>query len=537
MKFLRKRDDNEQADEILSIANDDETMMPLSSFKTKQSMYARTDNQIMKGSPAQRLKVLIPLMLAIPLQIVVSQMSHGPLRPLAPVLFFGFLAAVAWVFRAPLRASNNSFSHLLVSDKGVRLHNSKAFQGMKFLRRFDWTSPLIPWEAFTYADTAPAMLPHSAFIFGDYKAPPEVLNPHNGTTLRLHVNLECMPVLDARKFSKSKQSKATILIMTDALAERDIVQLVGHLRRHLPKESIHETADAYAPAQLWQDYTTIWLQQLNDNSRVATLPSGTVLKGRDDSYEIIDRLGSGGQAVTYTAKKSDGEVVVLKEFVLPSTGGQEVVRNTMTHITKEAQLLQSLDHPQIVKCHGWFSSGRRAYLALSLLEGKTLRQVVKDHGPVPEATVRQYAKQMCTLLEYLHSMSPPVVHRDFTPDNLMVNDKGQLFLMDFDVARHLESQTATRTVVGKHNYMPPEQFRGQATAQSDLYALGCTLHWLLTGQDPEPITTCHPKQLRPEISETLDAIVSKATTQDASKRYQNAAEIEDAIAARSGVPG
>lgn len=519
-----KKDSEE---EIASIAHDGEIMMPISSFKASQAIYARREEQLQKGTPQERIAVFVPLMIVLGIQIVMTSAAkvEGAKQVLMPLMLLAMGAGLLWYFKPWLVGFLNSFSHFLISDRGVRLFSSGRIRGCPYVP-VDWTTPVIPWSAITYADCGPG-LGLSTITYGPEKKLNPLLCAGRGNAVRLHVNFECMPILDARKITRSKDVRqARIEIPIDGLAERDLVQIIAHVRKHLPRESIHGSADALAPAQLWQDYTTIWLQELNEgSSRVATLPPGTVLKGRDDSYEVIDRLGSGGQAVTYTAKKPDGEVVVLKEFVLPSTGGHEVVRNTMTNITKEAQLLQSLDHPHIVKCFGWFSSGRRAYLALSLINGKTLRQLVKDCGPMDEETVGNFAAQMCELLQYLHGHAPPVVHRDFTPDNLMVDAEGKLFLMDFDVARRLESQTATRTVVGKHNYMPPEQFRGQATTQSDIYAMGCTMHWLLTGEDPEPITMCRPKQINDKVSVRMDALVAKATAQDCVARFTNAADI------------
>jgi serine/threonine protein kinase len=124
----------------------------------------------------------------------------------------------------------------------------------------------------------------------------------------------------------------------------------------------------------------------------------------------------------------------------------------------------------------------------------------------------------------LHGRDPPVIHRDFTPDNLIFANCEILKLIDFNVAQQLAS-AGSRTVVGKHAYIPPEQFRGKATIASDIYALGATMFFLLTGSDPEPITTSHPQELRPEITAELDAIVAKATSPNESERYTDAREI------------
>src|SRR5262249_27367437 len=130
------------------------------------------------------------------------------------------------------------------------------------------------------------------------------------------------------------------------------------------------------------------------------------------------------------------------------------------------------------------------------------------------------------------SLKPPVVHRDFTPENLILLGDRQIKLIDFNVAQELES-TSTKTVVGKHAYIPPEQFRGRAVIQSDIYALGGTLFFFLTGEDPEPITSVHPKEKVSSVSAELDAIVARATQPAVAQRYADSqAVMKDLLALR-----
>src|ERR1700739_3705163 len=114
---------------------------------------------------------------------------------------------------------------------------------------------------------------------------------------------------------------------------------------------------------------------------------------------------------------------------------------------------------------------------LEHIEGKSLRQLVLHNGPFDVIKAAKLTVQMCEILSHLHGQNPPVLHRDFTPENLILSPDGTLKLIDFNVAQKLES-TATRTVVGKHSYIPPEQFRGKATVQSDIYALGACFYFL-----------------------------------------------------------
>lgn len=139
---------------------------------------------------------------------------------------------------------------------------------------------------------------------------------------------------------------------------------------------------------------------------------------------------------------------------------------------------------------------------------------------------------MSKILTYLQSRSRPIVHRDFTPDNLMVSDEdGSLKLIDFMLAQQNQDAEAESIVVGKPQYMPPEQFRGKATPASDLYALGCTLHFLLTGEDPAPMTPSHPMLLNASVSHEFDSVISRLTALDEKSRYRSAVELTAELAA------
>jgi serine/threonine protein kinase, bacterial len=216
--------------------------------------------------------------------------------------------------------------------------------------------------------------------------------------------------------------------------------------------------------------------------------------------------------------------VVLKEFVLPSHAGIEVSSRTLENIQREETLLKTLEHDQIVKILDFFVEDHRAYLVLEYIEGPSLKKLVESEGRLSEDKAINFGVQICEILNYLHAQQPPVVHRDLTPDNLIVTTDGALKLIDFNVAQQLES-TSTRTIVGKHCYIPPEQFRGKASAQSDLYAAGATMFFLLTGTEPEPITVSHPITAQEDVSAKLDEIVAKATQPELAKRYQTSAEL------------
>jgi serine/threonine-protein kinase len=238
-------------------------------------------------------------------------------------------------------------------------------------------------------------------------------------------------------------------------------------------------------------------------------------------------IGVGGQGTAYlcrdlTAKDQTG-TVVLKETIIPVFGDDSIRRKSLESVEKESRLLQSLDSPGIVKLLDHFVEDHRAYLVLEHIDGCNLRDAVQSDGPMSNEQTHDMALQMCEILKVLHTNG--VVHRDFTPDNLILNSRGNLKLIDFNVAQQLQGGS-TGTIVGKHAYLPPEQFRGKATSQSDLYAFGATLFYLLTGQDPEPISQSTPRAVNEEVDATLNDIVTRSTALQTSNRYQSAEEIE-----------
>lgn len=274
-------------------------------------------------------------------------------------------------------------------------------------------------------------------------------------------------------------------------------------------------------------YTELWLQALSGPPKRERLsPLERQAKLRDQRYVVDRQLGVGGQGTAYLAFDRElSQNVVLKEFILPVFVDVNVRRQSLERFEKEARILRQLDHDQIVKLIDFFVEDHRGYLVLEHIDGQSLRDIVLSSGAFSEEKVRGLALQMCRMQTYLHGLTPPVVHRDFTPDNLILRKDGTLKLVDFNVAQQKES-TSTGTVVGKHAYLPPEQFRGQPTTQSDIYSLGASLFFLLTAEEPEPINQQHPRRVRHEISDAMDRVVARATAIELKDRYKTASELE-----------
>jgi serine/threonine-protein kinase len=161
---------------------------------------------------------------------------------------------------------------------------------------------------------------------------------------------------------------------------------------------------------------------------------------------------------------------------------------------------------------------------LEHINGKSLRDRTLAGQRLEGENLIQLIEQMCGILGYLTSLTPQIVHRDFTPDNLLVGNDGILKLIDFSVA-HDKQGSSTATVVGKHAYLPPEQFRGQPSPRSDIYAMGCTLYFLLTGLDPEPLTQSSFEQATTPAETILSGIIYNCTALDENERFQTVDEI------------
>ncbi|MBX9725263.1 MAG: serine/threonine protein kinase, partial [Candidatus Obscuribacterales bacterium] len=227
--------------------------------------------------------------------------------------------------------------------------------------------------------------------------------------------------------------------------------------------------------------------------------------------------------------------VVLKEYVLPLGVSHASKAESLEKFQLEAQILGQLDHPQIVKLVDFFFEDHRGYMVLEYVQGRNLQSLCHSEGALSESKVIELAKQMSMILDYLHTRKPAIIHRDFTPDNLILTADGTLKLIDFNVAQQ-QKLSATATVVGKHSYIAPDQFRGQATPQSDIYSMGASIAYLLTGTEPKPISSTHPKMKNPQVSDEMDAIVAKCTAIDPSRRFASAAEFRQALDSLSGSP-
>ena len=233
------------------------------------------------------------------------------------------------------------------------------------------------------------------------------------------------------------------------------------------------------------------------NARGSQMPS-RLLKGR---YRLQAELGAGGMGAVYRAEDTQfgNRVVAVKEMSQQGMSPREV-REAAEIFKQEAYLLASLMHPHLPRIYDYFSDAGNFYLVMDYIEGETLAEYQKRagkagkagqerrerQGRLPLEEVLDIGIQLCTVLDYLHTRQPPIVFRDLKPANVMRTSDGNLYLIDFGIARHFKPDKAQDTnAFVSPGYAAPEQFgMEQTTPRSDIYSLGALLHHFLSGRHP-----------------------------------------------------
>ncbi len=271
----------------------------------------------------------------------------------------------------------------------------------------------------------------------------------------------------------------------------------------------------------------------------STLPLGKLLGGR---YEILELLDEGDRGAIYLAKdnrfQAATRLCAVKEMV-PLALNPAARSAAMEEFTRGVNILAVLSHPAIPQVYDYFTEGRRSYLVLEHIEGRDLESILKEKGSgLPESQVLPWAIQICELLSYLHGQDPPIVFRDLKPSNILVREEGQIVLVGSSIVEAFEPGKMGK-ILGTPGYAAPEQYQGIAEPASDIYALGATMHHLLTGSDPrvEPPFTFHERPIRelnPSVSPEVEAIVKRALEYKREDRYSSAQEMRRALLAVTG---
>jgi eukaryotic-like serine/threonine-protein kinase len=226
-----------------------------------------------------------------------------------------------------------------------------------------------------------------------------------------------------------------------------------------------------------------------------TINSGEIV---DDRYRVISRIGSGGMADVYCAEDSQlGRRVALKVLHRRFAADQEFVER----FRREASAAAGLQHPNVVQVFDRGELDGTYYIAMEFLEGRTLKQLVREEGPLDPSRAIDITIQILRAARFAHKRG--VIHRDFKPHNVIIDGEGRVKVTDFGIARAGASDmTETGAIMGTAAYLSPEQAQGHAvSASSDLYSVGILLYELLTGDvpfDAESAVTIALKQVSEE---------------------------------------
>jgi tRNA A-37 threonylcarbamoyl transferase component Bud32 len=370
-------------------------------------------------------------------------------------------------------------------------------------RRFTWSWDSLTKVSFSRSGEAVAKADQIVLTFED---------EYSRKTYDIHIKLKEIDPLDLKKLIYAIVTNAP---QTEFIPPLDQVALEFPTVTGIKHINFH-------------DFTTLWDEEFSTRyspTLFVPLPSGTHL--RNGAITISELVACGGSAAIYASQDSKGVRIIVKEAVIPKNTPEALKTKAIELFQRETLLLTKLNHPNIAKVLDHFVENEHHYEVIEYIDGLDLRRFVKERGPQPEEFVLNWAEQICEILVYLHSQAPPIIHRDLTPDNLVLRVDGGLVLIDFGAANAFVG-TATGTMVGKQSYMPPEQIRGKSVPQSDIYSLGCTCYFLLTGKDPTPLEA---SQVDPSLglSQSLNPFLAKCTAPELANRYKTALVVLEEI--------
>jgi hypothetical protein len=252
---------------------------------------------------------------------------------------------------------------------------------------------------------------------------------------------------------------------------------------------------------------------------------------RDGRFVVLGTLGEGAQGHTFDGvDKRIGQPVAIKRFDVRGAASWKDVDLA----EREARVLQSLSHPRLPRYIDHFEEDGALYLVMEKIEGASLATLKKRGDTLGEKDVFRLLRDASEVLDYLHGRSPPVIHRDLKPGNVLRRPDGSFAFVDFGAVRDKLRPEGGSTVVGTFGYMAPEQFQGRALPGSDVYALGATALTMLTGREPEQLP--HKglaidvrEALRGRASERMVGVLEKMLDPDPDRRASRVAPLLDRL--------
>ena len=267
------------------------------------------------------------------------------------------------------------------------------------------------------------------------------------------------------------------------------------------------------------------------------LSTGSAFAGR---YQIIEELGKGGMGRVYKVLDQEVNVKIALKLIKPEISAD---KKSIERFRNELKTARDISHKNICRMYDLNKEAGSYYITMEFVPGEDLKSMIRMSGRLAVGTTIGIAKQICDGLTEAHKLG--VVHRDLKPSNIMIDKEGNVRIMDFGIARSLESKgiTGAGMMIGTPEYMSPEQVEGEEVDQrSDIYSLGVILYEMVTGRLPfegvTPLSVAHkhryeatqePKKVNAQIPEDLSQIILKCLEKDKKKRYQRAEEFFDEL--------
>lgn len=286
-------------------------------------------------------------------------------------------------------------------------------------------------------------------------------------------------------------------------------------------------------------------------------PIGTILKGNNSEYTLIQEIARGGMGAVYLAEDpAQHRIVAVKEACLDPAACEGKLIEIRKRLLHEMEVLRPLDHTNIPKIFDQFSSENNAFMVMEYIEGRTLlkiqQETLRNGRILEESRVLGWAIQVLDTLTYLHELEKPIVHRDIKPENLILTLDGRIMVIDFglmkQIERELEMSGPLIKAIGTVEFAPPEQYADSGVStdvRSDIYSLGATLFYLLAGELPPRavdrmlpasinIHTALPslQKANATVSKIMQNVVEKAMQIDPEERFQSARQMRESLAPR-----
>ena len=259
------------------------------------------------------------------------------------------------------------------------------------------------------------------------------------------------------------------------------------------------------------------------------LKPGDVVK---EKYEVLRRVGGGGQSCVYLGKNRENEESVIIKLLMFQSYSKKAREEELKLFSREAHIFERIQHPLIPRLYDFFEEDGKHFIVEEYVEGKCLEKVIKSNPNQMESQqVLRFLSDTLDLLITLHNQDPPIIVRDIKPGNIIIDSNGNPHIIDFTIAREHTPGKSDTVRMGSPGYAPPEQYKGSTDPRSDIYALGATAYQMITRFDPSNKPFAFPEILETNKNADRDLakIIDKATSMDPEERYQAADEMKSEV--------